>query len=63
MMLNTDICLVYDIDENVGTGPPCCTIVDRTFPDGENQCIEQEAASRSAQDIHKMILEELLGMQ
>jgi len=46
MMLNTDICLVYDIDENVGTGPPCCTIVDRTFPDGENQCIEQEAASR-----------------
>ena len=46
MMLNVDICLVYDIDENVGTGTTCCTIVDRTFPDGENQCLEQEAASR-----------------
>ena len=37
---------MYDIDENVGTGTPCCTITDSTFPDGENQCIEQEAASR-----------------
>jgi len=25
MMLNTDICLAYDIDDQINGGPPCCT--------------------------------------
>ncbi len=41
MMLNTDVCLMYDIDENVDSGTNCCT-----NPDGENTCIDQAASRR-----------------
>ena len=41
MMLNTDVCLMYDIDENVDSGTNCCT-----NPDGENPCIDQAASRR-----------------
>ncbi len=41
MMLNTDVCLIYDIDENVDSGTNCCT-----NPDGENPCIDQAASRR-----------------
>ncbi len=38
MMLNTDICLVYNIDVQVNGGPPCCTHTDMTNSDGSNHC-------------------------
>lgn len=41
-MLNTDICLVHDIDNNV----PCCTNTGTSYPeDGLDRCID-EALSR-----------------
>lgn len=42
LMLNTDICLVYDIDESVD----CCTRTDQFFPDGGTECLTDELASR-----------------
>jgi hypothetical protein len=34
MMLNTDICLAYDIDDQINGGPPCCT----TTSVNDNEC-------------------------
>lgn len=34
MMLNTDICLVYDIDDQINGGQPCCT----TTSVNDNEC-------------------------
>lgn len=48
MMLNTDVCLVYDIDENVDTGTNCCTKFD-----GEAPCIEGEGAMRRCSRYHE----------
>jgi len=38
MMLNTDICLAYNIDNQINGGAPCCTHTDKTNSDGSNQC-------------------------
>ena len=32
MMLNTDICLAYDIDVQINDGAPCCTYTDNQCP-------------------------------
>jgi len=40
MMLNTDMCLVFDIEETVDRQIPCCT---RT---NTNECVDREAARR-----------------
>ena len=39
LMLNTDICLVYDIEASIDDGIPCCTKTDV-------RCIEPESAKR-----------------
>jgi len=44
MMLNTDICLAFDIDQFRRRGVPCCSRTDKTFSNGENECIDREAA-------------------
>ncbi len=44
MMLNTDICLVHDIDD--GTNLPCCTGTGRSYPDGQDMCVDDDAARR-----------------
>jgi hypothetical protein len=36
VMLNTDICLVYDIDRDV----QCCTKTDEFFQGGQSKCID-----------------------
>lgn len=41
VMLNTDICLVLDIEGNL----PCCTRTGVTYPNGQDQCL-MNAASR-----------------
>lgn len=46
MMLNTDMCLVFDIDEYVERNIPCCTRTNSHFSNGQNQCVDSEAASR-----------------
>ena len=38
MMLNTDMCLFYDIDDN----QPCCSRTDIFKPNGESRCEEHE---------------------
>ena len=44
-MLNTDLCLVHDIDG--GNSLPCCTSTGRTYPDtGQDACVDDEAARR-----------------
>mgnify|MGYP003326411059 CR=1 FL=1 len=42
VMLNTDICLVHNIEGNL----PCCTRTDTSYPDGQNQCVDDQAARR-----------------
>jgi len=42
LMLNTDICLVHDIDDNL----PCCTSPGRKYSDGQDHCIDNDAARR-----------------
>jgi len=46
MMLNTDMCLVFDIDEHVNRNIPCCSRTNTRFPNGQNQCIDREAMRR-----------------
>jgi len=43
MMLNTDMCLVFDIDEHVNRNIPCCSRTNIRYPSGQNQCIDREA--------------------
>lgn len=47
MMLNTDICLVYDIDVYIDENLPCCTRTGAFYTDGEDQCVDVDAAARS----------------
>ena len=47
MMLNTDICLVYDIDAYIDENVPCCTRTGAFYTDGEDQCVDVDAAARS----------------
>ena len=42
MMLNTDICLVYDIAGNL----PCCTRIGVRYPNGDDTCIDAVAAQK-----------------
>lgn len=42
MMLNTDLCLVYDIAGNL----PCCTRTGVLYPNGDDTCIDTVAAQR-----------------
>jgi len=42
LMLNTDICLVHDIDSNM----PCCTRTGESYSDGQDRCIDSDAARR-----------------
>jgi len=46
MMLNTDMCLVHDIKENVDRDIPCCSRTNHHFEDGQNECVDREAARR-----------------
>ena len=46
VMLNTDICLVYDIDSLMRSRTKCCTRTDQTFDNGENQCVDRDAQAR-----------------
>jgi len=46
LMLNTDMCLVFDIDENARRRIPCCTRTDSSYPNGQNKCVDMEAARR-----------------
>ncbi|KAL7529151.1 hypothetical protein ACHAXR_004105 [Thalassiosira sp. AJA248-18] len=46
MMLNTDMCLVFDIDEHVKQNMPCCSRTNSHYPDGQNECIDREASRR-----------------
>lgn len=43
MMLNTDICLVYDIDDSVN----CCSRIDQFLSEGGNQCLSNELSGRN----------------
>ena len=45
MMLNTDICLVHNIDGN--NNLPCCTRTGSTYANGRDQCIDDTAARRA----------------
>mmetsp|Transcript_36895 Transcript_36895/g.88990 ORF Transcript_36895/g.88990 Transcript_36895/m.88990 type:complete len:103 (+) Transcript_36895:51-359(+) len=40
------MCLVFDIEENVDRDIPCCTRTGSSYHDGQNQCIDMEAARR-----------------
>ena len=40
------MCLVFDIDENIDRQIPCCTRTDASYPNGQNQCVDMEAARR-----------------
>eukprot|EP00580_Thalassiosira_gravida_P007736 CAMPEP_0201646866 /NCGR_PEP_ID=MMETSP0493-20130528/34738_1 /ASSEMBLY_ACC=CAM_ASM_000838 /TAXON_ID=420259 /ORGANISM="Thalassiosira gravida, Strain GMp14c1" /LENGTH=387 /DNA_ID=CAMNT_0048122125 /DNA_START=1 /DNA_END=1160 /DNA_ORIENTATION=- len=42
MMLNTDICLVHNIDGNL----PCCTNPGRFYSNGQDRCLDDEATAR-----------------
>lgn len=44
VMLNTDICLVYDIEDYMDDEDKCCTRTDQTYANGENKCVDREAA-------------------
>ena len=37
-MLNTDICLYYDVEEEDGANGDCCTRTDAFRPNGTNRC-------------------------
>ena len=41
LMLNTDICLLYDIEDNIDDGIPCCAT-----RDDEEECIDRDASER-----------------
>ena len=47
MMLNTDICLVFDIDAYMDENVPCCTRTGAFYTDGEDSCVDVDAAARS----------------
>ena len=38
------MCLVFDIEEHVERRIPCCSRTNIHYPNGQNQCIDQEAA-------------------
>ena len=38
------MCLVFDIEEHVKREQPCCTRTNVRYPDGQDECIDQEAA-------------------
>ncbi len=40
------MCLVFDIEEYVERNIPCCTRTDSQYSNGQNQCVDREAASR-----------------
>lgn len=44
VMLNTDMCLLFDIDQHVRRDIPCCTRTNSYYPDGQNECVDWEAA-------------------
>jgi len=46
MMLNTDICLAFDIDRTTSDDIPCCTRTNKVDSNGENECIDEDAARR-----------------
>mmetsp|Transcript_23426 Transcript_23426/g.49481 ORF Transcript_23426/g.49481 Transcript_23426/m.49481 type:complete len:105 (-) Transcript_23426:499-813(-) len=54
MMLNTDICLVYDLDRNF----PCCTRTNLFYSNGSNSCmnedLENDQCRRYSQNDSKM---------
>jgi hypothetical protein len=54
MMLNTDICLVYDIesesDDAAGGASPCCTRTDMFKTNGESHCQTMENEQCPAYD-------------
>lgn len=45
-MLNTDMCLVYDVDD-IATSPKCCSRTGWSYSDGTDHCIDDAAAKRS----------------
>jgi len=44
VMLNTDMCLVFDIDQNIDRSVPCCTRTEFKYPDGSSRCVNGDAA-------------------
>ena len=47
VMLNTDICMAFDIDRLIlRDREQCCTRTDQTFSNGENKCVDREATAR-----------------
>ena len=44
LMLNTDMCLLFDIDQHIRQRSPCCTKTNSHYSDGQNECIDREAA-------------------
>eukprot|EP00581_Thalassiosira_minuscula_P017134 CAMPEP_0183721494 /NCGR_PEP_ID=MMETSP0737-20130205/13753_1 /TAXON_ID=385413 /ORGANISM="Thalassiosira miniscula, Strain CCMP1093" /LENGTH=461 /DNA_ID=CAMNT_0025951507 /DNA_START=66 /DNA_END=1451 /DNA_ORIENTATION=- len=46
VMLNTDMCLVFDIDEHIRDRVPCCSRTNTYYQNGLNQCIDREATRR-----------------
>ena len=40
------MCLVFDIDENVDRKIPCCSRTNMNYHNGQNQCVDMEAARR-----------------
>ena len=43
---STQMCLVFDIEENVERNIPCCTRMNSFYPNGQNQCVDREAERR-----------------
>ncbi|KAL7535842.1 hypothetical protein ACHAXR_009140 [Thalassiosira sp. AJA248-18] len=46
VMLNTDICLVFDIDSLMRSRTKCCTRTNQFYDNGQNQCVDREASRR-----------------
>lgn len=44
VMLNTDMCLIFDIDDIAVN--KCCSRTGWSYPDGQDRCIDSEAARR-----------------
>ncbi|KAL7553876.1 hypothetical protein ACHAWF_017211, partial [Thalassiosira exigua] len=44
LMLNTDMCLVYNID-NIATSK-CCTVIGQSYDNGQDRCVDADAAIR-----------------
>jgi hypothetical protein len=40
------MCLVFDIEEYVKRNIPCCTKTNSHYSNGQNECVDWEAASR-----------------